>query len=118
MVAGVARVETCGEGGQQPVREVEHLLRQMTLTEKLNQLQLLSDGQVTDPTTHEILPDVAKKGIGGVFSLTDPAKINALQHVAVDDTRLHIPILFAYDTIHGYRTIFPVPIQTITSWVS
>ena len=88
----------------------------MTLTEKLEQLQLLSDGQVTDPVTKQILPDVAKKGVGSVFSLTDPAKINALQHVAVEQSRLHIPILFAYDTIHGYRTIFPIPLGAASSF--
>ena len=51
-----------------------------------------------------------------MFSLTDPAKINALQHVAVEQSRLHIPILFAYDTIHGYRTIFPVPLGAASSF--
>ena len=45
--------------------------------------------------------------MGSVFSLVDPAKINHFQHIAVEQSRLHIPILFAYDTIHGYRTIFP-----------
>ena len=49
-------------------------------------------------------------------SLTDPAKINALQHVAVEKSRLHIPILFAFDTIHGYRTIFPIPLGAASSF--
>src|SRR4051812_904225 len=74
-------------------RGVEHrvdaLLRRMTLQEKLQQVQLLSDGQIT--------PADARAGVGGVFSLTDPVKINQLQHVAVDESRLGIPILFAYD---------------------
>jgi beta-glucosidase len=83
-------------------RRVDRLLRQMTVDEKLQQVQLLSDGQITD--------DEAKKGVGGVFSLTDPAKIDHFQKVAVEQSRLHIPILFAYDTIHGYRTTFPVPL--------
>ena len=65
-------------------------------------MQLLADGQVTDAD--------AEAGVGGVFSLVDPAQINQLQHIAVEQSRLHIPILFAYDTIHGYRTIFPVPL--------
>ena len=51
-----------------------------------------------------------------VFSLTDPAKINHFQHIAVKQSRLHIPILFAYDTIHGYRTIFPVPLGAAASF--
>ena len=80
----------------------------MTTQEKLQQVQLLSDGQITDAD--------AKAGVGGVFSLVDPAKINHLQHVAVQQSRLHIPILFAYDTIHGYRTIFPVPLGAASSF--
>jgi beta-glucosidase len=83
-------------------QKVDRLVRQMTTDEKLQQVQLLSDGQITDQD--------AKNGVGGVFSLTDPAKIDHYQHVAVQQSRLHIPILFAYDTIHGYRTTFPVPL--------
>ena len=51
-----------------------------------------------------------------MFSLVDPAKIDHLQHIAVEQSRLHIPILFAYDTIHGYRTIFPVPLGAASSF--
>src|SRR3954449_425542 len=89
-------------------KRVNDLLGRMTLQEKLEQLQLLSDGQVTDAD--------AKAGVGGVFSLVDPVKINHLQHVAVEQSRLHIPILFAYDTIHGYRTIFPAPLGAASSF--
>src|SRR6266540_4338780 len=77
-------------------RKVNHLLGQMTIDEKLQQLQLLSDGQITDAD--------ARAGVGSVFSLTDPAKINHFQQVAVNESRLHIPILFAYDTIHARET--------------
>ena len=89
-------------------RRVDVLLRQMTVDEKLQQVQLLSDGQITDAD--------AKAGVGSVFSLVDPAKINHFQHIAVEQSRLHIPILFAYDTIHGYRTIFPVPLGAASSF--
>jgi beta-glucosidase len=89
-------------------RRVDKLLRQMTVDEKLQQLQLLSDGQITDAD--------AKAGVGGVFSLTDPVKIDHYQHIAVEQSRLHIPILFAYDTIHGYRTIFPIPLGAASSF--
>jgi beta-glucosidase len=88
--------------------KVNALLRQMTVDEKLQQVQLLSDGQITDAD--------AKAGVGGVFSLTDPAKIDHFQHIAVEQSRLHIPILFAYDTIHGYRTIFPIPLGAASSF--
>src|SRR3954451_5286533 len=89
-------------------RKVDRLLSQMTVGEKLQQLQLLSDGQITDAD--------AKNGVGAVFSLVDPAKINKFQHIAVQQSRLHIPILFAYDTIHGYRTIFPTPLGAGSSF--
>ncbi len=89
-------------------RKVDALLAKMTLEEKLQQIQLLSDGQVTDAD--------ARAGVGGVFSLTDPAKIDHLQRVAVEESRLGIPILFAYDTIHGYRTIFPIPLGAASSF--
>src|SRR3954453_6687175 len=88
--------------------KVNGLVGRMTLAEKLQQLQLLSDGQITDAD--------ARAGVGSVFSLTDPGKINHFQHVAVEQSRLHIPILFAYDTIHGYRTIFPVPLGAASSF--
>ncbi len=89
-------------------KRVDRLLEKMTTDEKLQQVQLLSDGQITDAD--------AENGVGGVFSLTEPEEINRLQHIAVEKSRLHIPILFAYDTIHGYRTIFPVPLGAASSF--
>jgi beta-glucosidase len=89
-------------------QKVTALLARMTVPEKLQQVQLLSDGQITDAD--------AKAGVGGVFSLTDPVKIDHFQHVAVEQSRLHIPILFAYDTIHGYRTIFPAPLGAASAF--
>ncbi|HXF30132.1 MAG TPA: beta-glucosidase BglX [Solirubrobacterales bacterium] len=89
-------------------RKVDALVRQMTTHEKLEQLTLASDAQATEAD--------AEEGLGGVFSLTDPVKIDELQHAAVEKSRLHIPILFAYDTIHGYKTIFPIPLAEASSW--
>src|SRR3954471_4826330 len=89
-------------------RRIDSLLRKMTVDEKLQQVTLLSDGQITDAD--------AEAGVGGVFSLTDPAMIDHFQHLAVEKSRLHIPILFAYDTIHGYRTICPVPLGAASSF--
>jgi beta-glucosidase len=119
LVAGgvLAGTQSSDESALQPARntadpgverKVDNLLRQMTVDEKLQQLQLLADWQVTDAD--------ARAGVGSVFSLTDPAKINHFQQVAMTQSRLHIPILFAYDTIHGYRTIFPVPLGAASSF--
>src|SRR4051795_1665275 len=89
-------------------QRIDALIRKMTLEEKLEQLTLLSDGQINDAE--------AAKPVGGVFSLTDPAKIDHYQRIAVEQSRLHIPILFAFDTIHGFRTVFPIPLATASSF--
>jgi beta-glucosidase len=91
-------------------RRIDSLLSRMTLDEKLNQLTLMSDGQMKDN------PAEARKPVGAVFSETDPALIDKYQHDAVEHSRLHIPILFAFDTIHGFRTIFPIPLATASSF--
>jgi beta-glucosidase len=102
-------------GGQQRTdrgieSKIDSLLRRMTLEEKLNQLTLLSDGQM------KANPGEARKPVGSVFSETDPVLINKYQRDAVENSRLHIPILFAFDTIHGFRTIFPIPLATASSF--
>jgi beta-glucosidase len=87
---------------------VNALVAKMTLQEKLEQIQLLPDFMVTDKEV--------RNGLGSVLSVTDPVTINRLQHIAVDQSRLHIPLLFAFDTVHGFRTIFPVPLATASSF--
>ena len=59
---------------------------------------------------------MASGEVGSLLFLTDPAAINRLQHLAVEKSRLHIPLIFGYDVIHGFRTIFPVPIAMAASW--
>jgi beta-glucosidase len=103
---------TRGPADRSIERRVNDLLARMTLEEKLQQIQLLSDGQMTD----EVGEEHARNGVGGVFSLTDPQRINELQHIAVEESRLGIPILFAFDTIHGFRTIFPIPLGAASSF--
>lgn len=104
----IALQRTRGPADKGIEKKVDDLVEQMTLQEKLMQLQLDADWQAND--------DQARAGLGGVFSLTDPAKIDHLQHVAVEQSRLHIPILFAFDTIHGYRTVFPIPLGQASSF--
>ena len=86
------------------------LLKQMTLDEKLGQLsQIFWDKTLKD--------DQIQKGeLGSYLFLTDPHEINRVQHVAVEQSRLHIPLLIGFDVIHGFRTIFPVPIAQAASW--
>jgi beta-glucosidase len=90
-----------GAGGNVE-RRVNALLAKMTLQEKLEQIQLLPDFMVTEAEV--------RNGLGSVLSVTDPQRIRELQRIAVEESRLKIPILFAFDTIHGFRTIFPIPL--------
>jgi beta-glucosidase len=107
----VAATQSSDEQALQPTRQaagppvdarVNRLLAQMTLEEKLQQIQLLPDFLVTD--------NDVRSGLGSILSVTDPARIRELQRLAVEESRLKIPLLFAFDTIHGFRTIFPIPL--------
>jgi beta-glucosidase len=86
------------------------LLRQMTLDEKL--------GQLSQIFWHKGVPDarIEKGELGSYLFLTDPQEINRVQHVAVEHSRLHIPLLIGFDVIHGFHTIFPAPIAQAASW--
>ena len=96
-------------------RRVEALLHQMTLQEKIGQLTQLS-GNLASAAGAQT-PARIRQGLGGsVLWLNDPAAINRLQHMAVDESRLHIPLLFGYDVIHGFHTTFPVPLAMAASW--
>ena len=91
---------------------VAALLQQMTLEEKIGQLSQ----QFVLGKPDEVEGPVAKGQLGSLLFVTDPAVINQLQHIAVEKTRLHIPLIFGFDVIHGFRTIFPVPIAMAASW--
>jgi len=107
LVGGLASDAT-SEPDRRIEARVNALVAKMTLQEKLEQIQLLPDFMVTDQEV--------RAGLGSVLSVTDPVTINRLQHVAVEQSRLHIPLLFAFDTIHGFRTVFPVPLATASSF--
>jgi beta-glucosidase len=95
-------------------QRADALLAQMTLEEKIGQLTQLFYGLVPDPVKPE---DRIRKGeIGSLLFVTDPATINRLQKVAVEESRLHIPLIIGFDVIHGFRTIFPVPLGMAASW--
>ena len=99
---------------QQVDTRVEKLLGQMTLDEKIGQMTQVPGGFVIGPLKPEEL--IRKGQDGSVLWITDPVEMNRLQHIAVEQTRLHIPILFGLDVIHGYRTIFPAPLAMAASW--
>jgi beta-glucosidase len=92
------------------------LLKQMTVEEKVGQLNQAS-GIVMPGFVNEKPDDAVAKGqVGSVLWLIDVKEINRLQHLAVEKSRLHIPLLVGFDVIHGYRTAFPVPLAMASSW--
>jgi len=95
------------------------LLRQMTLDEKIAQLSQLPGTDIAEfqANLKQPMEEVLKqRGAGSILWISDPKEINRLQHVAVEQTRLHIPVLFGLDVVSGYHTIFPVPIAMASSW--
>lgn len=97
---------------------VETLLAKMTLEEKIGQLTLYTtDWGSTGPTIREGYKDDIRKGAcGNLFNSHSTAFVRELQKVAVEETRLKIPLLFGFDVIHGYKTIFPIPLGEAASW--
>ena len=95
-------------------RFVDALLRRMTLEEKIGQMTQMALNGPADGATPE---EHARRGeVGSFLFVKDAARINALQHEAVDHSRLHIPVIVGFDVIHGFRTIYPVPIGMAASW--
>lgn len=91
------------------------LLAKMTLEEKIGQLnQIFYFSQLMKPEMME--PGIREGNIGSLLFVTDPVIINRFQKVAVEQSRLKIPLLFGFDVIHGFRTVFPVPLAMASSW--
>lgn len=89
------------------------LLSKMTLEEKIGQLSQLSRKDVSQSLADER----TKSGqVGSFLFVTNPVEVNRLQRIALQESRLHIPLLFGYDVIHGFRTIYPVPIALASTW--
>src|SRR5688500_8102708 len=96
-------------------QQVNALLARMTLAEKLGQLQQL-DGEANGNYRPEHVELVRKGLLGSTLNVRGAKKTNELQRVAVNESRLKIPLLFGFDVIHGYRTIFPIPVGEAASW--
>jgi beta-glucosidase len=94
------------------------ILRQMTLEEKVGQLVQYSAGQPTGPGTGRTdYEDMIAKGqLGSLLNVIDTKQITAYQRIAMEKARLHIPILFGLDVIHGFRTEFPIPLALASTW--
>ena len=94
---------------------ITDLLARMTVEEKFGQLQQL-DGHADGRFRPEHLDLVRKGLLGSTLNVRGAANVNEMQRVAVKESRLHIPLIFAFDVIHGYRTVFPIPLGETASW--
>jgi beta-glucosidase len=97
---------------------VDALLKKMTLEEKIGQLVQFSAGDATGPNASKLRYDemVAKGQLGAMLGVVSAEATNHYQHIAMEKSRLHIPLLFGQDVIHGHRTTFPIPLAIAASW--
>ncbi len=97
-------------------RRTEGLLKQMTVEEKAGQLNQASGIVMPGLATEKPDAAIVKGQVGSVLWQFEVKDLNRLQHLAVEKSRLHIPLIIGFDVIHGYRTIFPVPLAMASSW--
>jgi beta-glucosidase len=95
--------------------KVDELLKKMTIEEKVGQLNQIG-GLAFIPNAPKPEDAIRKSQAGSVLWISDPVAINKLQRIAVEETRLKIPLIFGLDVIHGFRTIFPMPLAMAASW--
>lgn len=97
---------------------INNLMAKMTVDEKIGQLNLPSSGDITTGQANS--SDIGKKikdgQVGGLFNIKGVEKIRAVQKVAVENSRMKIPLLFGMDVIHGYNTVFPIPLGMSATW--
>ncbi len=97
---------------------IDNLMSQMTLQEKLGQLNLPSSGDIVtgEAKSSDIATKIKQGKVGGLFNIKGVDKIREVQKVAVQQSRLRIPLIFGMDVIHGYETTFPIPLGLAATW--
>lgn len=97
---------------------IDALMKKMTLDEKIGQLNLPGAGDIVtgQASSSDIAKKIAEGKVGGLFNIKSVAKIKDVQKVAVEKSRLKIPLLFGMDVIHGYQTVFPIPLGLSCNW--
>lgn len=97
---------------------INELMGKMTLEEKIGQLNLVTGGEATTGSvvSSNVENNIKAGKIGGIFSMSSPEKIRKAQELAIKHSRLKIPIIFGMDVIHGYKTVFPIPLGLAATW--
>ena len=99
-------------------RFVDQLMSKMTVEEKIGQLNLPVTGDIVtgELKSSDVSNRVREGEVGGLFNLKGTESIRAIQKIAVEESRLGIPLLIGMDVIHGYETVFPIPLGLSCSW--
>jgi beta-glucosidase len=118
LVFGFACTKSPKDSSQRMNVVVDSIMQKMTLEEKIGQLNLPSAGDfVTGQAENSDIAKKIEKGlVGGLFNIKSVAKIKEIQKLAVEKSRMRIPLIFGMDIIHGYETVFPIPIGLSATW--
>lgn len=127
LFVALSREQVQAQGGAQmqaPAQDarmhtfVSSLMSRMTLDEKIGQLNLPAAGDITtgQAGSSDVAKKIAEGKVGGLFNIKSVAKIREVQKIAVEKSRLKIPLIFGMDVIHGYETVFPIPLGLSCSW--
>lgn len=108
-----AQISANRQQDSEAARFIDRLLAKMTLDEKIGQMSQIALNSPQGPKRDE---RIMKGEVGSLLFVRDPEEINRLQRLAVEKSRLHIPLIFGFDVVHGYRTIYPVPLALAASW--
>ncbi len=115
--AGVAEAQVAQQDSKMNAF-IDNLMFKMTLHEKIGQLNLPVTGDIVtgQAKSSDIAGKISRGEVGGLFNLKGVEKIREVQKLAVEKSRLHIPLIFGMDVIHGYETVFPIPMALSCSW--
>jgi beta-glucosidase len=119
LLAIATLIATTASAQKTTMREyVDNLMTKMTIQEKIGQLNLMVAGDITTGSAMDtqVGGDIAAGRMGGIFNIKGADKIRAMQELAVKKSRLGIPLIVGMDVIHGYETIFPIPLALSCSW--
>ncbi|WP_418698215.1 beta-glucosidase BglX [Bacteroides sp.] len=121
LVAALLTVATTVQAQKSPQdmdRFIDALMRRMTVEEKIGQLNLPVTGDITtgQAKSSDIAASIRRGEVGGLFNLKGVDKIRDIQKLAIENSRLGIPLIFGMDVIHGYETIFPIPLGLSCTW--
>jgi beta-glucosidase len=118
MIAYAANAQDAKSDSYRMKTFIDALMKKMTVEEKIGQLNLPGSGDIlTGQASNSDIGKKIKEGkVGGLFNIKSVEKIRAVQKVAVEETRLKIPMIFGMDVIHGYETVFPIPLGLSCTW--